>query len=242
MFAGRASELIHSVAFETVTLEVLQAQLLMSIHLLTDMQLNRCWANIGSLLRAAQALGLHLDPTDWNISPLEKELRKRLWWGIYWLDRYFKRRKSLTSRFISAKHGRPPAITSLSTNLVTMPTEAEDLFVSPKPGSSLPSKPVSSLQMFNGLSKLAHVIENIVVSLFKTPWLLSKDPTAGLNMMGDSDHLKTHISLAIEQECLLRTWRSNLPPQFRDDGTPREHGIERQRMYLITRYIYHLLD
>jgi hypothetical protein len=96
--------------------------------------------------------------------------------------------------------------------------------------------------MFNGLSKLAHVIENIVVSLFKTPWLLSKDPTAGLNMMGDSDHLKTHISLAIEQECLLRTWRSNLPPQFRDDGTPREHGIERQRMYLITRYIYHLLD
>jgi len=87
MFSRRASELIHSVASRTVTLEVLQAQILLTIHLLTDMQLNRCWAYVGSLLREAQALGLHLDPTDWNIPPLEKELRKRLWWGIYWLDR-----------------------------------------------------------------------------------------------------------------------------------------------------------
>jgi len=103
MFAGRANELIHSVAFETVTLEVLQAQLLMSIHLLTDMQLNRCWANIGSLLRAAQALGLHLDPSDWNISPLEKELRKRLWWGIYWLDRYESQSTWLSGPDLSAR-------------------------------------------------------------------------------------------------------------------------------------------
>jgi Fungal specific transcription factor domain len=87
MFSRRAGELIHSVASRTVTLEVLQAQLLISIHLLTDMQLNRCWAYIGNLLREAQALGLHLDPTDWNIPPLEKELRKRLWWGIYWFDK-----------------------------------------------------------------------------------------------------------------------------------------------------------
>jgi hypothetical protein len=142
--------------------------------------------------------------------------------------------KMLMNRFISAKHGRPPAITTTSTHLVSLPTETEDLFVSPKSGS-LPTKPVSSLQMFNGLAKLAHVIENIVVSLFKTPWLLSKDPNASLNATGDSEHLKTHISLAIEQECLLRTWRSNLPPQFADDGTPRDHATERQRMYLTTR-------
>jgi len=87
MFAGRASELIESVSSESVTIEVLQAQLLLSIHLLTDMQLNRCWANVGNLVRSAQALSLHLDPTDWDISICEKELRKRLWWGIYWIDR-----------------------------------------------------------------------------------------------------------------------------------------------------------
>ena len=115
-----------------------------------------------------------------------------------------------------------------------MLTDTEDLFVSPKLGS-MPTRPVSSLQMFNELARLAHVIENIVVSLFKTPWLLSKDPTASLNMLGESDHLKTHISLAIEQECMLRTWRSNLPHHFQDDGLPREHGIERQRIYLTTR-------
>jgi hypothetical protein len=115
-----------------------------------------------------------------------------------------------------------------------MPTDTEDLFIRAEPGT-IPARPVSSLQMFNELARLAHVIENIVVSLFKTPWLLSKDPTASLRMIGDSDHLKTHISLAIEQECMLRTWRSNLPHHFQDDGLPQEPGVDRQRIYLKTR-------
>jgi Fungal specific transcription factor domain len=88
LFGSRGNELIISVCFEIGSLEVLQALLLLSIHLLTNMQLNRCWVSVGCLLRTAQGLGLHLDPTKWNIPPLEKEMRKRLWWGIYSLDRY----------------------------------------------------------------------------------------------------------------------------------------------------------
>jgi hypothetical protein len=95
LFGSRGNELIISVCFEIGSLEVLQALLLLSIHLLTNMQLNRCWASVGCLLRTAQGLGLHLDPTTWNIPPLEKEMRKRLWWGIYSLDRYL-----IMSRFL----------------------------------------------------------------------------------------------------------------------------------------------
>ena len=88
IFAGRANDLIISVCFEIGTIQVLQSLLLLSIHLLSTMQLNKCWASVGCLLRTGQGLGLHLNPDDWNIPPLEKEMRKRLWWGIYCLDRY----------------------------------------------------------------------------------------------------------------------------------------------------------
>jgi hypothetical protein len=89
IFAGRANDLIISVCFEIGTLEVLQSLLLLSIHLLSNMQLNKCWASVGCLVRTGQGLGLHLDSSQWNITPLEKEMRKRLWWGIYCLDRYY---------------------------------------------------------------------------------------------------------------------------------------------------------
>jgi Fungal specific transcription factor domain len=88
IFASRANDLIISVCFEIGTLEVLQALLLLSIHLLSSMQLNKCWASVGSLVRTGQGLGLHLDPSNWKISELEKDMRKRLWWGLFCLDRY----------------------------------------------------------------------------------------------------------------------------------------------------------
>lgn len=86
-FHGRASELIYSVVYDIATLEVVQALHLVTLHLNSNMQFNRMWTSTGVLVRTAQALGLHLDPSDWNISTVEKELRKRLWWSIYALDR-----------------------------------------------------------------------------------------------------------------------------------------------------------
>lgn len=86
-FHRRGAELILSVCFDTSTVEVVQALLLLSGHLQSNMQFNRVWISLGCIVRAAQGLGLHLDPTNWKISSVEKELRKRLWWGIYALDR-----------------------------------------------------------------------------------------------------------------------------------------------------------
>ncbi len=86
-FHYRASGLIHSVCYETATLEVVQALHLVTLHLNSNMQFHRMWTNTGLLVRTAQALGLHLDPSDLNISQVEKEMRKRLWWSIFALDR-----------------------------------------------------------------------------------------------------------------------------------------------------------
>ena len=86
-FHRRASELILSISYDIATLEIVQALLLITLHLNSNMEFNRMWTSTGVLVRTAQALGLHLDPSDWNVNALEKEMRKRLWWSIYMLDR-----------------------------------------------------------------------------------------------------------------------------------------------------------
>ena len=44
------------------------------------------WVWIGSGIRIAQEIGLHIDSGPW--SAVEGEMRKRVWWGIYAWDRY----------------------------------------------------------------------------------------------------------------------------------------------------------
>lgn len=90
LFHRRGSELILSVCFDTTTLEVIQALLLLSAHLQSTMQYNRVWTSIGCVIRSAQGLGLHMDPSAWDISTIDKEMRKRVWWGIYALDRWVR--------------------------------------------------------------------------------------------------------------------------------------------------------
>ncbi|KIX08526.1 uncharacterized protein Z518_03182 [Rhinocladiella mackenziei CBS 650.93] len=73
-FHERATDLILLVCYELASLEVVQAALLVTLHLNSSMQFHRMWINTGLLVRTAQALNLHLDPSDWNIGMIEKEL------------------------------------------------------------------------------------------------------------------------------------------------------------------------
>lgn len=86
-FHERATGLILLVCYELASLQVVQALLLLTLHLNSSMQFHRMWINTGLLVRTGQALNLHLDPSDWNTTIIEKEIRKRLWWSIYSLDR-----------------------------------------------------------------------------------------------------------------------------------------------------------
>ncbi|TFY72503.1 hypothetical protein EVG20_g500 [Dentipellis fragilis] len=45
------------------------------------------WLLIGQAVRAAQDLGLHRSPRRLLISSIDKETRRKIWWGVYTLDR-----------------------------------------------------------------------------------------------------------------------------------------------------------
>lgn len=62
-----------------------RAALLVSIFLYEINSKSASWVWIGSAVRVAQEIGLHLDSGPWPA--LESEMRKRVWWGIYAWDR-----------------------------------------------------------------------------------------------------------------------------------------------------------
>ena len=72
------------------------------------------WSLIGVIIRLALRNGLHRDPSHWpNISPLQAELRRRLWIALYQLD-FFTSTELGLPRIIkdSQCDTRPPAIWS----------------------------------------------------------------------------------------------------------------------------------
>lgn len=74
----------------------------------------RTWILTAQATACAQMIGLHQDPTKWNIEPWEKKLRKKLWWATYMSDCWS-----------SVCHGNPPHISQDSFD--TMAPDMDDL-------------------------------------------------------------------------------------------------------------------
>jgi hypothetical protein len=45
-----------------------------------------CWTLTGLVIRLAQGMGLHRDGTQFDLTPFETEMRRRVWWNILKLD------------------------------------------------------------------------------------------------------------------------------------------------------------
>lgn len=59
---------------------------LLLCHYLTEMNLKSAgWTWLGSAVRIAQDIGLHIETGPWGM--LEQEMRRRLWWCVYATDR-----------------------------------------------------------------------------------------------------------------------------------------------------------
>jgi hypothetical protein len=70
-------------------LDRVRAALLASIFLYEVNSKSASWVWIGSAVRVAQEIGLHIESGPWP--ELEGEMRKRLWWGLYTYDRFVSR-------------------------------------------------------------------------------------------------------------------------------------------------------
>ena len=84
-FFNRAKRLLGFSIFDVGTLKMVQALLLMGTYLQSTNQPNRCWNVLGMGIRVAQGLGLHIEPSGGDL--VERETRRRVWWGCVLMDR-----------------------------------------------------------------------------------------------------------------------------------------------------------
>lgn len=154
---SRAKRILLSRVFEDVGLDLAQALLLLCHYLQGALELNECWNLFGLAIRSSIAIGLHIDPSgDPSINTIEREVRKRVWWGCFVLD-----------RTLCMKFGRPPSIALDDAINVEYPAEVDDQYIMDLPGT--PRQPASSLarpSFFVQTIGLSKVIDSILAKLY----------------------------------------------------------------------------
>jgi hypothetical protein len=129
----RAQDLLRLNIWDPGSVELVQCLLLMGQYLQSTDDPHQTWMVVGSAVRTAQGIGLHLPDTSAALeNPRERELLRRLWHGCVLMDRYdgpWKRKPSLSStnsdtptrRMVSVTHGRPAIISLESAPQVPLP-------------------------------------------------------------------------------------------------------------------------
>ncbi|KAJ0419446.1 hypothetical protein BJY00DRAFT_302185 [Aspergillus carlsbadensis] len=87
-----ASKYVLSMEFGPPRLETVQARLGQCLYLLSSSRANECWYTFGTAVQLVTAIGLHrkcsAKLSKNGTSYLERELRKRILWSAYTLDKY----------------------------------------------------------------------------------------------------------------------------------------------------------
>ncbi|KAG6855066.1 hypothetical protein C0991_005995 [Blastosporella zonata] len=91
-----------------------QCFILMSSFLCSINCLPQAWILIGQAVRTGQDLGLHRSPRRLLVTSIEKETRRKVWWGVYTLD-----------RMLALALGRPLGINDSDCD-VEQPVEVDD--------------------------------------------------------------------------------------------------------------------
>ena len=109
-FLSRAKILLPDVIYGA-TLGHVQALMVYCLYLHISKERNACWNIAGSAIRIAVAIGLHRNGANTKCTPLERELRKRVWWTLYFFE-----------RIETSSLGRPSAIDDAECN-VAIPSD-----------------------------------------------------------------------------------------------------------------------
>ncbi|KAG8218413.1 hypothetical protein J3R82DRAFT_4038 [Butyriboletus roseoflavus] len=106
--------ILHYISHASIQVSHVQSFILMSSFLCSINCLPQAWLLVGQAVRSAQDLGLHRSPRRLSISSIEKETRRKIWWGVYCLD-----------RMLALALGRPLGVEDSDCD-VELPVDADD--------------------------------------------------------------------------------------------------------------------
>jgi hypothetical protein len=79
--------ILHYISHASTQILHVQSFILMSSFLCSINCLPQAWLLVGQAVRFGQDLGLHRSPRRLLLTHIEKETRRKIWWGLYSLDR-----------------------------------------------------------------------------------------------------------------------------------------------------------
>lgn len=217
-FFNRAKTLVLSSLFQAATIELVQALLLMGQYLNSSLELDNSWTVIGLAIRMAQSLGLHQDITTMGLKVIDQEVRKRVWWGCFVID-----------RLLSMKVGRPPMIHDSPDITVGLPLAIDDEYLT-NDIEGLPMQPPGIPSKFDFLTHVitqCRLLERICNSLYSGRQVeISKH---------DITNIPKLIALTVQLDGDLTAWQQTLPPHLQFDSQSSHWQFERQRSTLLMR-------
>lgn len=218
-FFNRAKALVFSGLLQAGSIDLVQALLLMGQYLHGSLELNSCWTVVGLANRMAQGLGLHLDAAGFTNDVIEQEIRKRVWWGCFVID-----------RVLAMKVGRPPTIHDGPGIKAGMPLPVDDEYlVSDNKNPIQPAGVPSKLEFLNQLIKQCRLFERILETFYSGG--------AGDSLRQRSSDLPKLLAFSTHMDGDLSAWEQQLPAHLRFDSEVEGWQFQRQRSVLRMRYV-----
>ncbi|KAI0254283.1 fungal-specific transcription factor domain-containing protein [Lactifluus subvellereus] len=187
--------ILHYISHASVQVAHVQCFILMSSFLCSVNCLPQAWLLIGQAVRAAQDLGLHRSPRRLNVSTIDKETRRKIWWGVYTLD-----------RMLALALGRPIGAEDVDCD-VELPIDIDDDFLPDYfAGAPMTSETPSLMTGFISLISLYNIAGRVMRQVYGVDMVDSvTDPEKRTQLQVNVD--------ALDQE--LTKWLENLPPAFK---------------------------
>lgn len=195
-----------------------QLTAMFTMYLLASNRINRAWLMIGTSVRYAQNLGLHLSNVDDHVEEFDKELQKRLWHSVLSME-----------NLLCFLTGRPLSVLE-TTSSVALPTDSDNQ----EQGRAhlnwgaiqqdVHPEDNDRLETFRKGILLDRIVAEILTELYSA---------ATVNKIwADIQHSMAELNIK------LSTWRAYLPDRFglRDMGNRGQIHHSSRTTYLALRY------
>ena len=183
----------------------------MILFLQSSARLSTCYSYIGIALRSAIRMGLHRSVSN-SFNPIERELRKRMFWIIRKLDIY-----------VGALLGLPQMLSNDDIDQ-ELPIEVDDEYITADGILPMPPGKLSIFVAFNAHTRLVEILVKTVRYIYP---IKESNP---LRSKGSQSYVVSHSKIReIEQD--LQSWMEALPVPFRP-GEETSPEFTRQVLHL----------
>ncbi|CAH0037953.1 unnamed protein product [Clonostachys solani] len=218
-FWKRAHELFDPRLHDSASVEGVQCLILMGLYLQTTSESHQCWMTVGSAIRMAQSLGLHLHPSPrTSTTRRDGEMARRVWFGCVYMDR------SLSMTF-----GRPSMIADWQCNMKFLPSMIDDdlLDSQVEPSAIRPDGKTTAVAFFIKTLELYKIVNDCLLELY-------------MNSPDKSTKTSHTIVSVLQLDDRLVQWSRSVPDRLRYVPTSSSDAFifQRQRIVLRARYLY----